>query len=126
CHTRSTSNADKETKRTRTRKYPRELIERIQGYDSETGKEARARAPCRRGGRPRGLQLEQLLKRRGARQLGGLQRGGVRRGLLERRVHRRPEEGPEGLRHPEEPRQLVLHHRRQRGLGRRDLRAAGA
>ena len=44
----------------RTEKYPRQRIERIQGYDSETGKEARARAPCRRHGRGRGLQLKFL------------------------------------------------------------------
>ena len=43
-----------------------------------------------------------------------------------RRRVRRAEDRPEGLRHPEEPREPVLHHRRQREVRRRDRRAGRA
>jgi hypothetical protein len=48
-------------------------------------------------------------------------------GLVERvEFDRRAEDGPDGLHHPEEPREQLLHHRGQREFRRRDRRPADA
>jgi rhamnose transport system permease protein len=93
-----------------TRRVPtaRSRIERIQRYEPETGKEARARArppPCRHPS-PGGLHHRQLVI--GSRRI---EHHGIEHQLQLQRV-RRAQDRPQGLHHPEEPRQLLLHHRR--------------
>ena len=99
------------------------VIERIQRYGKETGNVARPRSPrsgdCRTGGLQ--LKLVELVA------LGDIVIVGERVRLLdERRRVRRPEDRPQGLRHPQAARPGILHHRGQRELRRRDRRAERA